>query len=265
MKKKCEVNAVRKIRKKIKIQKSFYLLIAVCLLTAAYATVSSTLGVVSSTKIGMNIKDLDYYIGNIFVDDINQFSYLSDDLTSFNVEVNGNVTIDYYLVNASTQYDMKPSITCSDIGVEITNNVSDLVSAQSVSKGTITVNTTETKNLLCLFSYELVERETISPLKKFVFYSSDGSKLTSAYKEYTTETNYVDLETPKRGNSLFMGWINKDGKTIDENSLITSDYNEILYATWSKLNALYIKYDNTKSNSTCETVKCALDELSEKF
>ena len=69
----------------------------------------------------------------------------------------------------------------------------------------------------------------------------------------------------KRGNSIFTGWTNKEGKTIDENSLITSDDNEILYATWSKLNALYVKYDNTKSNSTCETVKCALDELSKKF
>lgn len=255
---------MRKICRKFKIHKSFYLFIAVCLITISYATVTETLGVVSSTKVGMNINELDYYIGNIFVDDINRFSYLSDDLTSFNVEVNGNVTIDYYLVNASTQYDIKPKITCSDVG-EFTNIMSELVPAQSVSKGTITVNTTGSKNLLCLFSYELVERESISPLKKFVFYSSDGSKLTSAYKEYTTEYNYVGLETPKRGNSIFTGWTNKEGKTIDENSLITSDDNEILYATWSKLNALYIKYDNTKSNSTCETVKCALDELSKEF
>ena len=255
---------MRKICRKFKVQKSFYLFIAVCLVTIAYATVTETLGVVSSTKVGMNINELDYYIGNIFVDDINRFSYLSDDLTSFNVEVNGNVTIDYYLVNASTQYDIKPNVECSDVG-EFTNNMSDLVPAQSVLKGTIKINTTGSKNLLCLFSYELVERENISPLKKFVFYSSDGSKLTNAYKEYTTEYNYVGLETPKRGNSVFTGWINKEGKTIDENSLITSDDNEILYATWSKLNALYVKYDNTKSNSTCETVKCALDELSEKF
>ena len=124
---------MRKICRKFKIHKSFYLFFAVCLVTIAYATVTETLGVVSSTKVGMNINELDYYIGNIFVDDINRFSYLSDDLTSFNVEVNGNVTIDYYLVNASTQYDIKPKVTCSDVG-EFINNMSDLVPAQSVSK-----------------------------------------------------------------------------------------------------------------------------------
>lgn len=74
---------MRKICRKFKIHKSFYLFIAVCLITISYATVTETLGVVSSTKVGMNINELDYYIGNIFVDDINRFSYLSDDLTSF--------------------------------------------------------------------------------------------------------------------------------------------------------------------------------------
>lgn len=261
-------------RKKFNIQfKNKYvgILLVVLIMSIGFAAVSSTLNFKGRVKISVNLEDLDCYIGNLFVDSVNKFDSLSNDLSGFNFSVSAkSAEIKYYIANNSTQYDVKPTITCSDAnesGLSLTNAIDEVVEAQKISEGIITItreNTSEV-NFTCTLTYELVERTTIESKVKKVFYSADGSTLTSPYKIYTDETNYVDLISPVKSSTVFLGWKNQDDNSVDENTLITSSSDEVLYAEWSLLHARYVSYDPSKGYTDCETVQCALDELAEKL
>lgn len=251
--------------------KYFTLLIVILIMSIGFAAVSSTLSFKGKGKISVNLEDLDCYIGNLFVNSINKFDSLSNDLSGFTFSITGkNNEIKYYIVNNSTEYDIKPTIICSDAnedGNTFLNEYDEVVAAQGIGEATITIERTNTSelNYTCQLTYELVERTSIAPKVKKIFYSADGSTLTNAYKTITMETTYGSLSTPTKGDSVFLGWIDKNDEEISDTTTITNYEDEVLYADWSMLQARYTSYDNSKGYSSCETVQCAIDELAEKL
>lgn len=261
---------MKKIANKLKnyhLSKQNIIICCLVLMTIGYATVSSKLFTKGNALLAANLSDLDCYIGNVFVDSVNHFDYLSDDLSSFTFTMSGTTTkIDYYVRNNATEYDESAKLSCSasdNTTLNITNNFDSLISAQQINSGEMTISKSDTteKTILCRLTYEDVSRDTAVKKNKAVFYSSTGASIDKPYTIYDGNTTYEGLPNTVRGDSIFLGWINKDKKTIDEKTKIEDDEDEILYADWSILHARYTKYDNTKSRSICETVQCAIDEI----
>ena len=174
--------------------------------------------------------------------------------------------INYYIRNNATEYDESAKLSCSasdNTILNITNNFDSLISAQQINSGEMTISKSDTteKTILCRLTYENVSRDTTVKKNKAVFYSSIGASIDKPYTIYDGNTTYEGLPTTVRGNSIFLGWFNKNKENINEKTKIEDNEDEILYADWSILHARYTKYDNTKSKSDCETVQCAIDEI----
>lgn len=258
---------MKKYRRKKKFNNKYiFVLLVILLMSIGYASVSTTLKFNGISMISVNISELDCYIGNVFINSINKFSTLSNDLTSFNFSIDSSTEIEYYIVNNTTDYDIVPKIMCSDStgkDVSFSNDYPTVILPQKVEVGTIKIETTEKVNIeyTCLLTYERLEREESIPKIKRVFYSADGAKIDHAYKEYTTETTYESLDIPTKENSIFLSWMNSNKELISEEKFITDDDDEVIFANWSILHAKYTKYDPKSSSSKCTTVQCAIDEL----
>lgn len=257
--------------KKYNFSKQQIIFFCLLLMTIGYASVTSRNTIKSMAILSVNLSDLDCYIGNIFIDSKNHFDYLSNDLSSFTFKMSGtSTTLNYYIRNNSTEYDESVKIACStsdDSNLKITNNLDNLVKAQSVNSGEMVIEKEDSaeKNILCKLSYENISRESISLKNKAVFYSSVSASIDKPYSIYEDVGKYTDLPKTTRGISIFLGWFDKNKKLIDENTKIESMEDEILYSEFSILHAKYTKFDNTKSKSDCVTVQCAIDEINSKL
>lgn len=261
---------MKKIANKLKnyhLSKHSILICCLILMTIGYATVSSKLSTNGSALLAVNLSNLDCYIGNVFVDSKNHFDYLSDDLSSFTFTMSeSSLKINYYIRNNATEYDESAKLSCSasdNTTLNITNNFDSLIGAQQINSGEMTISKSDTteKTILCRLTYENVSRDTTVKKNKAVFYSSIGASIDKPYTIYDGNITYDGLPNTVRGNSIFLGWFNKNKENINEKTKIEDNEDEILYADWSILHARYIKYDNTKSKSTRETVQCAIDEI----
>lgn len=258
--------------KKINFSKIDMIVVVILLMVVGYANVSNQIVVKSNALLSVNLNELDCYIGNLFIDSVNRFDSLSNDLSSFTFNMTGkSKEINYYVRNNSTEYDENIKITCSTSGnsdiIEVNNRIETLVSAQSVNSGVLSISKDDTseKTILCRLTYDNVSRDEIAAKNKAVFYSSEGASVSPAYTIFTGEKTYVNMPTPVKGVSIFLGWKNKNNKVVDETTLIDNYEDEILFADWSVLHAKYTSYDNSSSGSSCTTVQCALDELDKRI
>ena len=75
-----------------------------------------------------------------------------------------------------------------------------------------------------------------------VTFDSNGGEINEKSKLVTYNEYYGNLIDAKKGGYTFIGWYNKKGKKINENSVVTERGNHTLYAKY-KINSYIIKFD----------------------
>lgn len=71
-----------------------------------YAAISTTQNIKIGISIIFVIEDVDVYLANLYVKNINKFLYINDGLNGFTADIeNGTSVVGYYTANNSTQYD----------------------------------------------------------------------------------------------------------------------------------------------------------------
>lgn len=71
-----------------------------------HAAISTTQNIKIGISIIFVIEDVDVYLANLYVNNINKFLYINDDLNGFTADIgNGTSVVEYYTANNSTQYD----------------------------------------------------------------------------------------------------------------------------------------------------------------
>lgn len=251
-------------------KKTSLILIVIFAMVIGYGSLNVTKYINANVRVGMNLENVDLYIGNIFEDEVNKFGLINEDLTSFSFDVKkSSGVLKYYIRNNSLEYDMNIDVTCSEVDsskIVVTNEYDNIVKAQEIMVGTIStkVNDENEYGISCKVSYKLQERTEPAIKTKVVFFAADGSIIKTPYKIYTSETVYGNLETPIKTGYTFKTWKNKDDKEINSNTSILSDADEILYSAWNNLYARNVEYDNGVTSLNCETIQCALEEINNK-
>lgn len=223
------------------------------IMSVGYAAISTTQSIKTGTSITFAFEDVDVYLANLYVNNINKFSYINDDLNGFTIDIGyGTSVVEYYTANNSTQYDELISLSCNDSEL---NNLSvtfdsgeNIASSQSIVKNTLTVtnNDWSTKSLVCSLSYLEGETTTKKDKQKKIIFSSDGYQNEVAYK-YINSKFYGDLPELKSGNAeYFAGWYNISSEKIDSSAEITNFDDEVLYAKFEK-------YSSVVSNDVSST------------
>lgn len=264
--------------------KKKYIIVLLVILVIGFASISTTLVIRGFTKLAVNLDDFDV----IFIDaklngEYSSNAVISEDKKKINfttdkfINIGDSAILDYKVKNTSTQYDADVLINCTtdageyiDIASSFDGNEIPLSSpvnmkAQEIKSGYVDVSLAkayagEDKNVFitCELIMTGTSRETYQ--YSISFDSNGGSSVDD--KTVILDNSYGKLESPKKEGYTFLGWYDEKNVIVDENTVLDTKGNRILYAKWkvneypvniktngygtSETSSINILYDGTK-------------------
>ena len=217
------------------------LFVMIFFMIIGFSSLSITRFITGGVNLGFNFDDVNIYIANLYTNNINRFNSISEDKTSFNIELqNGTNNVDIYVSNNSTQYDEYINFVCneSDLnGVSITPNEdnTNIAYSQVILKNTFVIeNTGGTQTLNCRLENLEVESTTKVVEKKRVIFALDGIENETAFK-YVDSLTYGDLPIIELYGYEFLGWYKSNDELVESTTEITNFSDEILYGKLKSL------------------------------
>lgn len=235
---------------KMRFRKFYFLIIAFLSfgIMLGYAALNTSFNFEGTATISLSVEDLDYYIGNLFVNGINRFNSISFKNNSFTFTLDdSSAEVKYVLVNNSTQYVIKPEISChavDEAGNEIEDNdvyifdvtlSKDSISPQDVADGDIYIAShKDSGRFTCTTSFTPVGMSSVTSPTKLVIFALDGAQYDVGYKVISrTSRTYGGLPKPIIENGTFNSWKNRDDRTITSSTSVPDKEDEVLYGNYT--------------------------------